>query len=114
MKTSLRVLLVSTGLLLVYQLVQLPVMRVLYYRWDKVAHAMAFAAVYLALSWALRWPRWRLAMLAAALGAAVEIHQFFLPGFTPSLGDWAADLVGIALVMTASREWKKWNLGSSR
>lgn len=111
---SLRLLVVSLGLLVAYQLVQLPVMRGMYYRWDKMAHAIAFAAVYLALSWALRWPRHRVALLAAALGAAVEIHQFFLPGFTPSLGDWAADLVGIALVMTASREWKKWNVGTNR
>ncbi|MGM9424846.1 VanZ family protein [Hydrogenophaga sp. MI9] len=111
---SLRMLLVSAGLLLAYQLVQLPVMRGMYYRWDKMAHAMAFATVYLALAWALRWPRHRVAMLAAALGAAVEIHQFFLPGFSPSLGDWVADLVGIGLVMAASREWKIWNVGTNR
>jgi hypothetical protein len=64
---------------------------------DKLAHALVFAAVYAALAWALRWKSWALAALALTLGAAVELHQFFLPGFSPSVKDWLADAVGIGL-----------------
>lgn len=69
--------------------------------WDKLAHAVVFALVYAGLAWALRWRLWPLAGLAAALGAVVELHQVFLPGFNPSLEDWLADLVGIGLAAGA-------------
>lgn len=68
---------------------------------DKLAHALVFAGVYGGLAWALRWRPWALAALAWALGAAVEVHQLFLPGFTASWADWLADAVGIVLACSA-------------
>lgn len=64
---------------------------------DKLAHAVVFALVYLGLAWALRWRVWPLVVLAGAMGAAVELHQLFLPGFNAGLDDWLADLVGIGV-----------------
>jgi len=64
---------------------------------DKLVHALVFAGVYLALAWALRWPALPLALLSLTLGAGVEAHQHFLPGFTPSLADWLADAAGVGL-----------------
>ncbi len=75
---------------------------------DKLAHAVVFAGVYVALAWALRWKPWALAALAWALGAAVEVHQLFLPGFTASLTDWLADAVGIVLASGAHLAWMRW------
>ena len=75
---------------------------------DKLAHGLVFVGVYAALSWALRWKPWALASLALALGAAVEVHQFFLPGFSASLKDWLADAVGITLAGGAHLAWQRW------
>jgi colanic acid biosynthesis protein WcaH len=75
---------------------------------DKLAHGLAFAGVYAALAWALRWKPWALATLALALGATVEVHQSFLPGFSASLKDWLADAVGIALACGAHLAWLYW------
>jgi len=74
---------------------------------DKLAHGLVFAGVYAALAWALRWKPLSLAALALALGAAVEVHQYFLPGFTASLKDWLADAVGIALACGAHMAWQR-------
>ena len=43
-----------------------------------------------------------------ALGAAVEVHQYFLPGFSASFTDWLADAVGIALACGAHLAWQRW------
>jgi hypothetical protein len=75
---------------------------------DKFAHGLVFAGVYAALAWALRWKPWALAALALALGAAVEVHQFFLPRFTGSLNDWLADAVGIAFACCTHMVWCRW------
>lgn len=75
---------------------------------DKLAHGLVFAGVYAALAWALRWKPWALAALALALGAAVEVHQYFLPGFSANLKDWLADAVGIALAGGAHLAWQRW------
>lgn len=75
---------------------------------DKLAHGLVFAGVYAALTWALRWRPLALAALALALGAAVEVHQFFLPGFSSSLKDWLADAVGIAIALAAHLAWRRW------
>lgn len=74
---------------------------------DKLAHGLVFAGVYAALAWALRWKPWALAALALAQGAAVEVHQFFLPGFSPSMNDWLADAVGIGLAWGAHLAWRR-------
>ncbi|PKO29792.1 MAG: hypothetical protein CVU36_10750 [Betaproteobacteria bacterium HGW-Betaproteobacteria-9] len=75
---------------------------------DKLAHGLAFAGVYAALAWALRWKHWTLATLALVLGAAVEVHQYLLPGFSASLNDWLADAVGISLAGGAHLAWQRW------
>jgi VanZ family protein len=75
---------------------------------DKLAHGLVFAGVYVALAWALHWKPWALAALALAQGAAVEVHQFFLPGFSPSVNDWLADVVGIGLACGAHLAWRLW------
>lgn len=75
---------------------------------DKLAHGLVFAGVYGALVWALPWKPLALAALALALGATVEVHQYFLPGFTASLKDWLADAVGITLAGGAHLAWQRW------
>lgn len=75
---------------------------------DKLAHGLVFAGAYAALAWALRWKPWALVALALALGAAVEVHQYFLPGFSASLKDWLADAVGITLACSAHLAWLLW------
>lgn len=72
---------------------------------DKLAHALVFAGVYASLIWALRWRPWALCVLALVLGAAVELHQYFLPGFTASLRDWLADALGIAVACSVHALW---------
>lgn len=76
---------------------------------DKLVHGLVFVGVYAALAWALRWKPWALAALALALGAAVEVHQYFLPGFSASFKDWLADGVGIALAGGAHLVWQRWH-----
>lgn len=96
--TALRLALVAILLTTAYTLALWQPVRVLYGHGDKIAHGVAFTAVYAALAWALHgWRVWTLALLAAVLGAVSEIHQYFMPGFTPSILDWLADLSGIAL-----------------
>lgn len=75
---------------------------------DKLAHGLVFAGVYAVQAWALRWKPWALATLALAQGAAVEVHQFFLPGFFASVNDWLADAVGIGLACGAHLVWRRW------
>jgi len=75
---------------------------------DKLTHGLAFAGVYAALAWALRWKPWALAALALGLGVAVEVHQYFLPGFSASFTDWLADAVGIAVAGSAHLVWQRW------
>ena len=84
-------------LAMAYAAVQLPDVRQWYAPWDKAFHAGVFAGVAWLLRWCLPWPLWARALLALAMGGAVEVHQMFLPGFSPSWGDWAADAVGIAV-----------------
>lgn len=102
-----RCVLVALCLLAAYQVVQWPSLRALYSAEDKWAHGAAFCAVWWALRWATGWRPWRLAMLSAALGGAVEVHQMFLPGFSPSWADWAADLAGIALAVALFVAWRR-------
>lgn len=92
-----RLAVVLVALTLAYALALWQPVRAWYSDADKLAHGVVFAGVYLALAWALRWPALPLALLSLALGAAVEVHQHFLPGFTPSLADWLADATGVGL-----------------
>lgn len=95
--TTGRLALVLLALALAYALALWQPVRAWYSDADKLAHALVFAGVYLALAWALRWPALPLALLSLTLGAGVEAHQHFLPGFTPSLADWLADATGVGL-----------------
>lgn len=97
MKSRTRQLLVALCLWVGYQVVQAPAMRALYSADDKWAHGAAFFSVWFALRWATDWRPGMLALVSAALGGAVEVHQMFLPGFNPSWADWGADLLGITL-----------------
>lgn len=107
MKSGTRQLVVALCLWVGYQVVQWPSVRVMYSADDKWAHAAAFFAVWCALRWALAWSGLQLALLSAALGAAIEVHQRFLPGFNPSWGDWAADLAGIGAAWFLCVGWRR-------
>ena len=69
------------------------------FSFDKLLHALEFAAGGALLAWALlpRGP-WRAfllaALLAAAWGAGDEIHQGFVPGRDADVWDWVADAAG--------------------
>lgn len=92
-----RLLLLATVLGSLYWMVQQPMVRSVYAPWDKLAHASASFFLWWALRWSLRWKGSWLAIASVAMGAAVELHQVFLPSFSPSLVDWAADVVGVGL-----------------
>jgi VanZ family protein len=84
-----------------YRLASFDTVRDWYRDVDKIVHAIAFAFVYVVLAWASRLRPLVLAGLSMALGAGVEFHQYFLPGFTSSIYDWLADAFGISLVCLA-------------
>lgn len=70
---------------------------------DKAAHALAFGGL-VAVSF-LAFPRMRrndLAIAAIMLGASVEVAQLFTADRSASIGDLAADTVGVAVVYLAS------------
>lgn len=69
---------------------------------DKSAHAIAFGAL-TAVSFAAfpRMRRWDLARAALLLGGATELAQM-LGDRSASLGDWAADAVGVFTVYGSS------------
>lgn len=109
-----RLALMLCALAAAYQVAQIPSVRQAYEHIDKQVHASVFALVYLGMLWALRWRPAALVLLTASMGAAVEVHQMFLPGFTPSLADWAADMVGILPVALLHGLWMRRWPGSKR
>ncbi len=70
-------------------------------QWDKVIHFSSYAALGAATAWALRPSSWRRVARAwlgvAALGAADEVHQHWIPGRSPDPVDWLADSAGGAV-----------------
>jgi len=67
-----------------------------------VAHAVLYAVLGASLARGARkaaWsvPGWALVLLGSLYGVSDEWHQSFVPGRDPSLGDWAADTVGVLL-----------------
>lgn len=73
--------------------------------WDKAAHFMAFGLILWSLGVLFRrLPRTWAALLAIALGAAVEVIQGHI-GRDPSWGDLLADVLGVA---TALLIWAVW------
>ncbi|HZW16571.1 MAG TPA: VanZ family protein [Brevundimonas sp.] len=73
--------------------------------WDKAAHFVAFGLILWSLGVLFRrLPRTWAALLAVAIGAAVEVVQRFT-GRDPSWGDLLADILGVA---TALCLWALW------
>jgi VanZ family protein len=73
--------------------------------WDKAAHFIAFGLILWSLGVLFRrLPRAWAALLAVALGAAVEVIQRYV-GRDPSWGDLLADVLGVA---TALLIWVVW------
>jgi VanZ family protein len=73
--------------------------------WDKAAHFIAFGLILWSLGVLFRrLPRTWAALLAIALGAAIEVVQGYV-GRDPSWGDLLADVLGVA---TALLIWVVW------
>lgn len=74
--------------------------------WDKAAHFIAFGLILWSLGVLFRRiPRTRAALLAIALGAAVEVLQGFV-GRDPSWGDLLADALGVATALVIWLVWR--------
>lgn len=74
--------------------------------WDKLNHAMAFAALAFCGHWSLSGPRARWLVLPLALlayGGAIELLQLRVPGRDGEWADLAGDGVGIAVGLLAAR-----------
>jgi VanZ family protein len=78
---------------------------------DKVIHALAYGglAVMLLAAQPLRAGRYSWQQIGASVviaslyGASDELHQSFVPGRSPEIGDWVADTLGalIAVLLVA-------------
>lgn len=74
--------------------------------WDKAAHFIAFGLILWSLGVLFRrLPRTWAALLAIALGAAVEVVQAYV-GRDPSWGDLLADALGVATALLAWAVWR--------
>ena len=74
--------------------------------WDKAAHFIAFGLILWSLGVLFRRiPRTWAALLAIALGAAVEVLQGFV-GRDPSWGDLLADALGVATALVIWLVWR--------
>ena len=68
--------------------------------WDKLDHALAFAALGVVGVFALHWMRRGVALvlpLLAALGALIELLQMFVPSRMADPQDLLADVLGAAV-----------------
>jgi uncharacterized protein YfiM (DUF2279 family) len=69
--------------------------------WDKLAHAVVFAALAAAMGYASGLRGWSMLLVgfgyALGIGALDEWHQMYLPGRSAGLDDLAADAVGAGL-----------------
>ena len=74
---------------------------------DKLAHALAFGGLFLALDCALVVPLWLAIFITLLLSAADELHQLWLPGRVPGLADWLAGALGVMLVAA----WRSFRRG---
>lgn len=76
---------------------QVELLRPFYSQWDKSAHALCFLATWWIFHRVLGMGRVVALVLAASLGALIELHQIGQPGFNASWSDFVADLAGIAV-----------------
>jgi VanZ family protein len=75
--------------------------------WDKAAHFIAFGLILWSLGVLFRrLPRTWAALLAIALGGAVEIVQGYV-GRDPSWGDLLADVLGVATALVRWAAWRR-------
>ncbi|WP_439478260.1 VanZ family protein [Brevundimonas sp.] len=75
--------------------------------WDKAAHFIAFGLILWSLGVLFRrLPRTWAALLAIALGAAVEVVQRYV-GRDPSWGDLLADALGVATALLIWAVWRR-------
>lgn len=81
---------------LVFVVAQVDIIRPAYAQWDKAAHFLCFLATWWVFHRVLGMGRVAAFLLAAALGAFIEVHQIGQPSFDPSWSDFFADLAGIA------------------
>lgn len=82
---------------------------------DYVAHATE----YFGLSWLVRWAwlgsragrpeqgYWVAILFSFIYGISDELHQSFVPGRTPSVGDLLADTVGAVLAQVVWYGWRR-------
>jgi VanZ family protein len=94
------------------------------WRIDNVLHEMAHVGEYVILTglvWqAVRTTRWpgRAGLWAlgwtALYGASDELHQFFVPGRTCALDDWALDVAGALLALALLAAWGAWRARGAR
>jgi len=75
--------------------------------WDKAAHFIAFGLILWSFGVLFRrLPRTWAALLAIALGAAVEVVQRYI-GRDPSWGDLLADALGVATALLLWAVWRR-------
>ena len=75
--------------------------------WDKAAHFIAFGLILWSLGVLFRrLPRTWAALLAVALGGAVEVVQRYV-GRDPSWGDLLADVLGVATALLIWLVWRR-------
>jgi len=75
--------------------------------WDKASHFIAFGLILWSLGVLFRrLPRTWAALLAIALGAAVEVVQRYI-GRDPSWGDLLADALGVATALLIWVVWRR-------
>ena len=87
---------------------------------DKVAHFVAYGLLGVLLARSFAGAEWvgytahavRQAWMTATLYAVTdELHQAFVPGRTPSVGDWVADATGAALGAVVALGVARWARG---
>ena len=75
--------------------------------WDKAAHFIAFGLILWSLGVLFRrLPRLAAAVLAVAIGAAVEVVQAYV-GRDPIWGDLLADALGVSTALLIWGAWRR-------